>query len=1104
MKHIRRHIARVAASCLCTLLLLPQAVLAEPQGAVPDGSGLAEIALQAQSVGESDPFAPEEGFLLSSQASRPSHFDLRNAEGMSFVTPVRQQNPYGTCWGFGAIAAAESSILSSGLASDPTSLDLSEKQVAWFNATSLDDPNSSQNGEGMIFDSGTTAQDRYDIGGITVFATSLFAAGVGPTSETTSTADGLIFRYSGRNGEVVNDSVTWLDNAGQEQRGFKKVYYSEDDDWTMSEAYRFHQDYQLRESYLLPSPALIENDDDKGPAIDAIKDQLLAHHAVAINFCAESSQPGQETNPNSALSVNWAQYESGAWPSNHVVTIVGYDDNYPTSKFAAQPPHNGAWLVKNSWGSDLNEFPNNGYRHWGLLEGQDIPGSNYEASSKKHTGYFWLSYYDRTIRDPEAYIFDAATPGIIIDQYDYMPVTEYEQYATEAENRTANVFCATQSERLRDVAFMTATPGTTVSYQIYRLGSKPSSPVDGTCVYSSAPKEYPYGGYHRETIDDAHQVILAKGQKYSVVVEQRTPSGKYSISFPESDSQEKSPRYRWFKAVVNEGESCLYIDDAWHDLSDDSFRSVLKDEAEGVCIDNFSIKAYATPVDTGGAYLDVKDSGGRNAADLVLELSDTKKYRATIRGNVDDLAVQPTFAWTSSDESIITVEPNAAKGNAEAVVRPVHYGEAYLTVDAGIYGSKTIHVSVPKLPIVGANLAEGDRETVYTGRPYEPVPIDVYARTVDFEANYHVVRDVDYEVLYENNVLCGMGSVTVRGIGEYGGAAETDFFNHLSFVIVPAQAHITKVTPGKGALTVAFDAQKASGISGYELSYTQRGTSDTKTMKVAANASSAVIKGLEAGASYDISLRAYVTVTNEDDEQVDHFGAASDVVRSGAVLGDGSGPSDGSENDATTVADISKKITSGTGEPKGSAFLPLRFKARKVGQGAIALSWTKVKGAKGYLIFGNKCGSKYLLKQIAEVKAPATSKTIKGLTKGTQYKYLVVAYTVKGNVKKVVAKSKMVHAATTGGKVTNYKTIALNKKALVLAPGKSFKLKVTTTPVSKKLKLAVHRKVSFVSSKKAVATVSASGKIVAKKKGTCYVYAYTQNGLHARVKVTVK
>ena len=82
-------------------------------------------------------------------------FDLRNVDtdnngeaDASFVTPVKQQNPFGACWGFSAIAAAESSLLASGMA-QPDDLDLSEKHLAYFAATYLDDPDSPQNGEGM-------------------------------------------------------------------------------------------------------------------------------------------------------------------------------------------------------------------------------------------------------------------------------------------------------------------------------------------------------------------------------------------------------------------------------------------------------------------------------------------------------------------------------------------------------------------------------------------------------------------------------------------------------------------------------------------------------------------------------------------------------------------------------------------------------------------------------------------------------------------------------------------------------------------------------------------------------------------------------------------
>ncbi|MBQ3369594.1 MAG: Ig-like domain-containing protein [Mogibacterium sp.] len=44
----------------------------------------------------------------------------------------------------------------------------------------------------------------------------------------------------------------------------------------------------------------------------------------------------------------------------------------------------------------------------------------------------------------------------------------------------------------------------------------------------------------------------------------------------------------------------------------------------------------------------------------------------------------------------------------------------------------------------------------------------------------------------------------------------------------------------------------------------------------------------------------------------------------------------------------------------------------------------------------------------------------------------------------------------------------------------------------------------YASNKSAIATVSSKGVIKAKKKGTCYVYAYAQNGVYKRIKVVVK
>ena len=52
----------------------------------------------------------------------------------NYVSSVKQQNPFGTCWGFAAIAAAETSIMSEiGMpVTDGWELDLSEHHLAWF------------------------------------------------------------------------------------------------------------------------------------------------------------------------------------------------------------------------------------------------------------------------------------------------------------------------------------------------------------------------------------------------------------------------------------------------------------------------------------------------------------------------------------------------------------------------------------------------------------------------------------------------------------------------------------------------------------------------------------------------------------------------------------------------------------------------------------------------------------------------------------------------------------------------------------------------------------------------------------------------------------
>ena len=105
------------------------------------------------------------------------------------MTPVKLQNPWGTCWGFAAIAASETSILSklkaAGMdygASSPY-YDLSERQLAWFAYSPIPEgDDSGQGGEGMI-NLTDNENTPFNNGGLAVLATSIFSSGIGPLTE---------------------------------------------------------------------------------------------------------------------------------------------------------------------------------------------------------------------------------------------------------------------------------------------------------------------------------------------------------------------------------------------------------------------------------------------------------------------------------------------------------------------------------------------------------------------------------------------------------------------------------------------------------------------------------------------------------------------------------------------------------------------------------------------------------------------------------------------------------------------------------------------------------------------------------------------------------
>ena len=602
------------------------------------------------------------GMTAQAATKLPKKFDLRTK---GLVTPVKKQDPFSSCWAFGGIAAAESSVLKAKKTTYAKSkLDLSERHAAYFALHPIQKfEEKSQEGEGLRIIK-TALNDEFTVGGQSIYITSLFATGAGPMLEKHFPYHGkkelteLQYLKANKDKELAAHEKS-CEEAVKEYRkvlegGANMTYeeveiaaekllpgtfpvayksakeealamyeadlekcsspydngFTDKDDWSLplkmfgSPTRMLYTDVTLKDGNVLPEFSIRKKGkwqkiNPKGTK--AVKSELKKGHAVAVSIAADQSLPGESSKGQYLNENTWAHYTHENTPTNHVVCIVGWDDNYSRKNFLAKkrPPGNGAWIVKNSWGSELsssivttNKGEKLGLNKWGV-----------KNAAGKHTGYFYVSYYDKAIEMPETMAFNtdfAKKKGFFCEQYDFMPAMEYHKITSKKKMKVANVFKAEATSKLYSVTTNTPVAGTKAKFEIYKLRKNAKSPVQGKKVRAFS-KKFTYAGFHRVNLKK--KLKLKKNQKYSVVVTHTYKSGKkkvygYHIPLGPSKSTAKMAGVNFYsKGVVNKGESYIYASKKWKDWkvykASKKFKKIIDNKmGPGAQTDNFAIKTY--------------------------------------------------------------------------------------------------------------------------------------------------------------------------------------------------------------------------------------------------------------------------------------------------------------------------------------------------------------------------------------------------------------------------------------------------------------------------------------------------------------------------------
>lgn len=272
----------------------------------------------------------------------PAKYDPRPAG----VSDIRCQF-LGSCWAYSALAAAESNLIKKGYAD--SSIDLSEFQLIYFMNHVNIDPLGNYTLDTK--DTTLTNTELFDEGGSPKAAVSFLSKWTGPVLESQAPVIDLCTIPSSEYDayyEKLNNTTLGQDLcANSSNWHFKGAKYC---------------DYDIEH-------------------LDNIKELIYTYGGVTASYYASASNAYYKYFNDGDDASYYFPYKAA---QNHAVELIGWDDNYPASNFVEKPKGNGAWLMKNSWGTNM-----------------------YDYKGTRGSGYFWISYYDKNFSDIIALEYDS-------------------------------------------------------------------------------------------------------------------------------------------------------------------------------------------------------------------------------------------------------------------------------------------------------------------------------------------------------------------------------------------------------------------------------------------------------------------------------------------------------------------------------------------------------------------------------------------------------------------------------------------------------------------------------------------------------------------------